>query len=522
MKRQHSFNHLLVLCIIVLSNMATVNSTFAHATHTHADRIRLSYLSSFHSSGDKENSTEILAYDSKQQLIFVCNSAEKRVDAISLSELENPLLSFSIDLKNYGYPNSVALNNEVLAIAIENDNPQINGSVLLFNTKGEFLNQLDVGAMPDMVTFSPNGKHILVANEGEPNDAFTVDPEGSVSIIDINKKILNLTQKDVRHVDFRAFNKNNISASVRIHPASNSVAQDLEPEHISVTEDSQTAWVSLQENNALAKIDIKSGRVEQIYGLGSISHNSIENAIDASDKDGGINLKPWPVEGLFQPDTIATYEVKGQTFIVTANEGDTRDYDEFKDNKRVGDLNLDLNYFDGLNSPQKLGRLKVSTLEADSNNDGLANRLVSFGTRSFSIWDSNGQRVFDSGSDFARITARDYPKLFNANDQRSDNKGSEPEALTIGKVENSTYAFIGLERTGGIMVYNINNPNKATFVDYINNISPSLAHDDPKSGDRAPESIVFVSDKESPNGKAFIVTANEMSGTVSVYQIRTL
>jgi hypothetical protein len=516
-----NYNRLYFSFLITLA----ISACFSIPTHAHGvtrdggDRIKLSFLSRYHAGDYGQGAVEIVSFDPVGQLAFITNGFTNSVDAISLAKLESPLLSFSIDLSKYGNPNSVAVKNGLVAVAVENKNPQANGSIVIFNTKGEFLNEFTTGAMPDMVTFSPNAKHILAANEGEPNDSYTIDPEGSITIIDLIGDVRRLTQKNVRLVTFNEFQKDTLDSSVRITGKNASVAQDLEPEYISVSTDSKTAWVSLQENNALAEISIELGQVKKIMGLGTLSHNNTKTGIDASDMDNGINIHAWPVSGLFQPDTIANYQVGNETYIVTANEGDSRDYSGFSDEVRVGQLSLEGTPFINFKAKEKLGRLKVSKTDTDLNNDGKVDQLLSFGTRSFSIWNSDGMRVYDSGSQFARITARDYPKLFNDGDMRSDNKGSEPEALTIGKIDQATYAFIGLERTGGIMVYNISSPKKSFFVDYLNTISPQLPLKDSKAGDRAPESIAFVSASDSPNGQPFIITANEVSGTLALYKI---
>lgn len=513
MKKLNAF----ILCSI---GFLTHVTALAHGSiHNGGERIRLSYLSSYHSGEFNTGAAEIVSFDPASQLAFLTNGSTKSVDAISLAQPESPSLSFSINLKPYGFPNSVAVQNGIVAVAVENSNPQANGLIVIFNTKGEYLNKFVAGAMPDMVTFSPDARYILSANEGEPNDSYNIDPEGSITIIDLEYDVRKLSQKNVRNINFRALNEDKLDPSVRIFGKNASIAQDLEPEYISVSQDSKTAWVSLQENNALAEIDIGSGHVKKIIGLGSLSHSNNKNAIDASDRDHGIHIKAWPVEGLFQPDSIATYTVANKTYIVTANEGAARNYSGFSEVARVANLTLDESLFAGLKSEHKLGRLQVSTIGADSDNNGSVDKLMSFGTRSFSIWDSDGLSIYDSGSQFAKLTARDYPKLFNANDTRSDNKGAEPGALAIGQIGKSTYAFIGLERTGGIMVYNISIPKQAFFVDYINNISPQLPPQDIRAGDQSPKSIVFVSAKNSPNAQPFIITANEVSSTVSVYQI---
>ena len=176
--------------------------TYAHGVNSDGGkRIKLSFLSRYHAGEFDKGAAEIVSFDPASQLAFVTNGSSNSIDAISLAKPESPLLSFSINLKKYGYPNSVAVKNDMVAVAVENKNPQANGSIVVFNTKGEFLNKFTTGAMPDMVTFSPNAKHILAANEGEPNDSYTIDPEGSITIIDLTDDVAKLTQKNVRPHD---------------------------------------------------------------------------------------------------------------------------------------------------------------------------------------------------------------------------------------------------------------------------------------------------------------------------------
>ena len=250
--------------------------------------------------------------------------------------------------------------------------------------------------------------------------------------------------------------------------------------------------------------------------LGIIEFNK-SNDLDPSDEDG-IDIRNEPVLGIYQPDAIAAYEVDGETYYVTANEGDARDEDE-----RVEELELDPTAFpnaEELQTDEELGRLEVSTINGDIDGDGDYDRLVSYGARSFSIRDANGNLVFDSGDDFAQITARQVPQLFNSNgtvdsfDSRSDAKGAEPEGVVVGKVDGKTYAFIGIERTGGIMVYDISEPIDAEFVQYINPID-----ENGDALDLAPEGLQFIPAVESPNGVPLLTVSNEVSGTVSIYQI---
>ena len=244
----------------------------------------------------------------------------------------------------------------------------------------------------------------------------------------------------------------------------------------------------------------------------------LANGLDPSDTDG-INIRNEPVYGLYQPDAIATYEVDGETYYVTANEGDARDEDE-----RIEDLELDPTAFpdaDELQTDDAIGRLEVSSIDGDIDGDGDYDRLISYGGRSFSIRDSKGNIVFDSGEQFAQFTAEQVPEIFNSNgtvdsfDTRSDAKGAEPEGVVVGEIDGEVYAFVGLERTGGVAVYNITKPAEAEFVQYVNPI-------DPETGDAldlAPEGLQFIPAEDSPNGEPLLTVSNEVSGTVSVYQI---
>jgi hypothetical protein len=382
-----------------------------------------------------------------------------------------------------------------------------------------------------MVTFSPDGKSVLTANEGEPNGDYTVDPEGSVSIIDV-KSIKHRHRCSVRTADFTKFNpfKEQLKAKgVRIYGPGATVAQDMEPEYIAVSADSRTAWVSLQENNALAVIDIGRAKVVKILPLGLKDHSKPGNELDPSNKDDGIKIANWPVFGMYQPDAIAAYKFGRKTFIVSANEGDARDYDGFSEVERIGHLDLDATVFPNASDLQKnanLGRLNVTTVTGNLDGDGDLDQIHAYGARSFSIWSEDGRLVYDSGSDFERITAAKRPDDFNSNndendsfDSRSDDKGPEPEGVTLAEINGETYAFISLERIGGIMVYNVSNPYKPVFVDYVNNRDFAGDAENGTAKDLGPEGLTFVSAKDSPSHKPLLVVTNEVSGTTTLFEI---
>ncbi|MEH6491010.1 choice-of-anchor I family protein [Halopseudomonas sp.] len=574
--------------------------------------ISLSFLGRYSSGVFGKSAAEIPAYDAQNQQIFIVNAQKGAVDVLDASDIANPSLVQTLTVEGIAegaVVNSIAFKAGYLAVAVEAANKTDLGYVALFDaTTLELLGSEQVGALPDMLTFTPDGKYLLVANEGEPNNDYSVDPEGSISILSINGDDL----VEVKTADFSAFNSQKAAlqdAGVRIFGPGASVAQDLEPEYIAVSADSTTAWVALQENNALAKVDIATATVTDILPLGYKDHGQEGNGIDASDKDDAINIKAWPgVLGMYQPDAIYAYDVDGSTYLITANEGDSRAWgeddqaywdgdaskgfvEEFRMKsltdsrgfaRRVGDdlapqlhalaegalINPALFGYCGATATDRgdcgedenLGRLTVAWtdgyrkdtagnpvmfdatgIENPAGDRLMYDNLYAYGARSFSIRDEDGNLVWDSADQLEQHFAsadcmlgsnRDIPCVdyFNAThdegdtfDNRSDNKGPEPEGVTVGKLGNKTFAFIGLERIGGVMAYDITDPTAPFFVDYLNT-REDWTTEDPESvladaGDLGPEGLVFISAQDSPNGEALLVIGNEVSGTTAVFQI---
>ena len=452
-----------------------------------------------------EGAAEISAYDPDTQRLFVVsNDRTSRIDVVDLRDPAHPTLSETIDITPYGGgANSVAVSEDQLAVAVEADPAQQPGVVVFFNTTSlKATRQVTVGALPDMVTFSPNGSYLLSANEGEPSDEYDVDPLGTVSIIEVND------QYSVTTLDFSAFaNQQNTLADegFRVFGSHASLAEDVEPEFITVSDDSRYAWVSLQENNGLARIDLKSKVIDDILPLGFKDYSTAENATDVSDRDDRIQLNTWPVFGMYQPDAIAAYQVNGLPYVITANEGDARDYDGFSEEERVEDITLDPSMFpstETLLAEDQLGRLQITTTLGDADHDGVYEALYSYGGRSFSIWDGlTGEQVYDSGNELERrvIGAGWY------DDGRSDAKGVEPEGVTLGQIGHRTVAFIGLERADAVVIYDVTNPFRPQFLQVL------------ESGD-APEGLTFVAAEDSPNGKSLFIVSSEGDGTVKVFQ----
>ncbi len=494
-----------------------------------AGQIHLQLLGTYSTNVFNASGSEISAYDAKTKRVFSSNVKNNAVDIIDISDPKSPVLMTSVSLTRYGgNPNHIDVKNDIVAVAVENSVKTNPGMVVFLDTSGTYLGSVTVGAEPDMLVFTPDGNKVLVANEAEPNDQCTIDPEGSISIIDISGGPRGLTQDNVRTADFKAFTKDNIDPRIRIVTATNTVAQDLEPEYIAVSADSKTAWVTLQEANALAIVDIDNAKVTRLVSLGFKDYSVPGNGLDPSDRDGGVNIGNWPVLGMYQPDHIAAYQAGGRTYLVTANEGDQRDWAGCNEVTRVSSLKLDPAAFPDptIQLSANLGRLRVTKVNGDANRDGLYEKLYAFGARSFAIWNADGQMVFESGDAFERITAAAYPDNFNAThtanlsfDARSPDKGPEPEGLVVSRLGDRWYAFISLERIGGIMVYDITSPAAPKFVEYVNNRNFYLSTRGGTAGDLGPEGMLFVPAADSPNGKPMLIVSNEVSGTLSTYQI---
>lgn len=508
----------------------------AHGNSNHS--IELHLIGTYASNHFNQGGSEIAAYDSRRHRLFVVNLADAAVDVIDIRDPDSPALLFQIDITPFGsQANSVAVHDGLVAVAVEAQVKTDPGKVVFFNRRGDLLSFVTVGSLPDMLTFTPDGKRVLVANEGEPNSygqPTSVDPEGSVSIIDVKHGGDCVTQDDVKTAGFSAFNNVPLDPSVRVFGPGATVAQDFEPEYIAMS-DSKTAWVTLQENNAVGVLDIRRGKFTDIIGLGFKNHALTGNAFDGSDRDGpgnspSINIANWPVFGLYLPDGISAYEKFGKTFYVTANEGDARDYTGFAEEIRVSALSLDAVAFPTgaqLKTNAQIGRLTVTRTLGDTGADGDYEALYALGGRSFSIWNERGQLVFDSGDAFEQITADAFPLNVNATndandfDTRSDNKGPEPEGVELGEIRGRTYAFIGLERIGGIMVYDITNPFSPRFIQYVNNRNFLGVPAAGTAGDLGPEGVLFIPKNDSPVRHPLLVVANEISGTTSIYKILT-
>ncbi len=505
---------------------------------------------------------EIVDYNSDTGWAYAINGQTGRLAAISLSGLANTgvlqtLEGTDIDVKAlvedgsfvYGDMTSVATSpdNSTLAAAIQAAGANDDGRVALFACNGDgsltFRQAIPVGKQPDMVTFTPDGSKILTANEGEPRDGYgadTTDPAGSVTVIDT-------ATGDGVTVGFDAFDgaaeRQALADAGVVLQKDTAPSVDLEPEYIAAGND--TAYVTLQEANAIAVLDLESNTFTGVYSAGFEDYSQVE--VDIDKKDEAYAPRTYEnLLGVRMPDAIALYTADGTDYLITANEGDAREWGD--EDLGTDYLNEDERDFgDGESSPSGAITPENSGLTGkvvflnSADYDGLEEGVdYLYGGRTFTVYavESDGLReVFTSGSDFEALTARFLPDYFNASndnavvDDRSGKKGPEPESVTVGQVDGRTYAFVALERTGGVMAYDITDPERISFANYINTrdfsatVEGSQQYEDGEldkwvtGGDVAPEGLCFLPADQSPTGRALLLAACEVSGTVGVYEL---
>ncbi len=495
------------------------------------NELKLNLLSSFSNGAEGANSAEIVAFDPTTDKLYIANSIGAKVDIVDLSNPSTPALLNSISITPYGNINSLTVHNGVVACAVENTNPQANGNIVFFDGNGTFISQVPVGAMPDMITFNNDYTKVLVACEGEPKSDYSVDPEGTVGIIDITGGYPTLTAANVTMVNFQSFNGQEAALrtqGIRIFGPGSSAAQDFEPEYITLSEDNSTAYVALQENNAMAVINIATGTVTAVRPLGTMNYANGNNGLDASDQTAGVFIGSAPIKGLFMPDALAHASIGGAEYIFSANEGDAREYTAITEVARLSATSLDASIPDQniLKHNQFLGRINVTNASGDTDSDGDIDDIHVFGTRSFSIWNAQtGALVFDSKDLLEQITAN-HPTLsglFNASNggsatskNRSDDKGPEPEGVATAFINGNHYLFVSLERIGGVMLFNVDVPSAPVYVGYYNN--RSVATNGP---DRGSEGIIIIKKEDSPSGNDIVILANEVSSTLSIFDVNT-
>lgn len=441
----------------------------------------LRFLGSFRHGGFDAGASEIAAYDPTAKRLYVVNGESRQVDVLNIADPANPTRVDSIPLgSGKTTANSVAFSKGTLAIAVQADPKTAPGKVVLLETATQKRREIAVGSQPDMVTFTPDGKYVLTANEGEPDDDYKVDPEGSVSIIEVATGTAHLA----------SFKGVPLSKEVRVFGPGATPEQDLEPEYIAVAPDGKTAYITLQENNAIAVLDIAAAKFTAVHPLGTKDFAKPGNELGAF-KDGVVTFASHSALGNYQPDSIAFYN----GYLYTANEGDAREWGPYKE-------------------AEEKGGYTVSRVDGHL-----------FGARSMSVWSPNGKLVWDGGSEIERATAKASPKFFNVSNTknkpgaRDGEKGPEPEGLAVGVVDGHAYAFVGLERIGGVVVYDLADPVKPKLRGYVNHRDFEADPKTPEALDLGPEGVHFIPAKDSPNGKPMLVVCNEISGTTALFEV---
>ncbi len=483
---------------------------------------------------------EIAAFMPGNNMLFVVGG-EKIVEVVDLS---NPGLPKKVaEVQVPGNASSVTVHGDLVAVSLLDDEEWRDGQVqvMRYADSLEVVGLYKVCSQPDMIKFTPDGKNLLVACEGSPSADFSEDPEGGIAVLSVAKagdadlwKQAEYTVARFDKLDTNALKKAGVRA-----PGVQGFVKSLEPEYITVSEDSRWAWVSLQENNAIARLDIKARKVKNVFPLGYLDYSS-GATVDAV-SNGLIEMKKYPLRGLRQPDGIASFAIGDKHYVLTANEGaPVNDYKAWTDVTtpmmlaEQGRLNRQV-FTDSLLN--ELKDLTVSGLErtcdGERNKSTACKHMNVFGSRSMSIFDGKtGRLVWDTYDTFERVLAKIAPEYFNWNakkekvkmDKRSSDKGCEPENVTVGEVGYRRYAFVGLERTSGIMVIDV---TEAETPRYIKAPKPE-EYKGPKVVDyyldpldRGPEGVLFIPADKSPlANQALLIVGYEYSKTLTIYTVK--
>ena len=494
--------------------------------NTTSDTGLVKYLSSYSTGNTNADGgvAEIVKFNEENDWMYLVSGQTQTLDIVKIKADGTTQLIKLVDIAALGKANNfsagditsvdVNTDRDLVAIAVQNADYAANGVIVTLDYEGNFQAKYEAGVQPDMLTFSPDGNLILSANEGEPREGYgegATDPMGSVTVVDLTTG--NATTYTFESLDS---SRNALINDGVLLKTDTAPSVDLEPEFIAVSSDSNTAYVTLQENNAVAALDLTNGTWKYVKGLGFKDYSAEGNGLDL-DVDGRIDIRNENVYGVYMPDGISVVTIGGQDYLITANEGDAREWGDYEN---ISSSTLTLS--DGEEAGKKIEYLDTAKT------DGLTTgNTYILGGRSFSIWHADTlEQVFDSGDDFEQVTAREFPEHFNSGhdeaglDKRSHKKGVEPETVSVLETNGKVYAIVGLERMGGIMVYDISDPDNAVYADYLNVRGFSeTVKDLSKLGDLGPEGICTISAENSPTGNAMILVANEVSGTVTVAQI---
>lgn len=451
--------------------------------------------------------------------VYSKRRANRGFEAIAYDEANHIIYGF-IQSPLYN-PSSVTKNNSdvirILGINADTGAPVSEYVYLLERNKDAGYASSRVDKIGDAV-YTGNGKFLVIERDSEGPDAYY--GKKYIFEIDINyaTNILNMALSGSKELE--ELTADEIKDNEGIHVVHKTKILNLPS--VGYQSSDKAEGIALLPNHEIAVINdndfgLAGAGITDASVLGIISFAD-DYGFDASNRDNQINITQHPTLGMFMPDAITSYQVDGLNYILTANEGDARDYDGYSEEERVKDLTLNPTYYPNagaLQEDEDLGRLKTTTATGDYNNDGVTEQIYSYGARSFSIFDEYGNLVFDSADQFGQKIATEEAALFNEDDAefdgRSDDKGGEPEAIAIGTIDNKTFAFVGLERQSAILMYDITNPNDVEFIDYYN--------DNRTSGDISPEIIKFVSEEDCAGNTNLLLVGYEVSGSLGVIQI---
>ncbi|MEK3883135.1 choice-of-anchor I family protein [Paenibacillus sp. PL2-23] len=422
---------------------------------------------------------------------------------------------------------AISIGTDLVYVSVQEADAAKPGKILALSYDGKLVKEYAAGIQPDMIAVTADGRYVLTADEAEHRTGVPgADPKGSVTIVDTmsgKSKQAYFDKPEVIADDVHIRGAVDADGMIAGPGTKGDALYDLEPEYITIAEDGKLAYVTLQENNAIATVDIAKGEVLSVDGLGLKDYNDPANELDVR-KDGKIMFENVPFYGVYMPDGITSYTVGGKTYLVTANEGDATEWPNRVNGSNVEDMKGKL---DSASAAYKFLQDKTDydgvEVMTDRGNDG----LYMYGGRSFSIYEADTMKqVYDSGSDFERITAVSVPEYFNTSntkaklDDRSEKKGPEPEDVKLGVIGDRTYAFIGLERIGGIMMYDVTNPMEPAFVSYVNTREFVDAEGEVNlDTDTGPEGLEFISAEDSPTGNPLLLVAFEVGGKVGVFEV---
>lgn len=542
---------LAVLAVLTASTLVFAGQFPALANEA---AVKVTEISSI-TSGDGEGSAEIATFHAASKRVFATNGVKNTIDIFDISDVSNPKKVGSVALSPYGNDvTSVAAGKDVV-VAVVNVADKFsatgvptttNGKIVVFDTNGKVLSSPDVlGVLPDSVSFAPNGTTALVAIEAQPvcakDDPATAakedtdytkasDPVGGVTVVDLS----NPSAPVLRFAGFDQFTVSEMRAKgIAVSSVVNNVSKDFEPEFVSAV-DNNYAYVTIQEANAIGKLNIQSATFESITR--AFESRVATVARDTSDRDSSAGPRNYRnVVGASQPDAIAGFKLGSGHYFVTANEGDAREYTCLNDDLRASALKVDTKRFPDwktLSGNAALGRAKVNPTIGDKDGDGDIDTIHLRGSNSMTMY-RNGIAIWDSADLLDQIQTQafgvaningshslsaDKATMNYVGQDRSDDKGAEPEGVAVGMVGDRRIAVLGLERMSALAVFDITQPGSPVFLEWLQML-PTKATPAKDVKHWSPEGIVFVPANKSPSGKALIITSYELSGSLSIHQM---